>query len=242
MNPAVMKLVPAISTYVVDHGGYLTKTKLLKLLYLFDVEYYRVYRQTYTGLEWKFFHLGPWVREFDEILQTLVAQGALIEIVSSKPEFDTKFYRASEPTRIDDLFHSYKDVAILKTLLDKWGEKTTGEILDYVYFSTEPMERGVRNVPLDFSRIGEQRPAPYVRSSSGKTPPEIRQTRENFWKQIKALSLEVGGKFALHPQLSALPAPALRPDRELSPSEFHFTPPSYDEEYFEAMAKLDTAR
>jgi len=205
MNPGVMKLVPAIASYVVEHGGYLTKTKLLKLLYLFDVEYFRVHRQTYTGFQWKFFHLGPWAREFDDVLQTLLGQGVLTEIASYKPEFETRFFRASEPIRIEDVFQSYKDEGALKVVLNKWGDKTTGEILDYVYFCTEPMENGVRNEPLDFSRIAEQRPPTYVRSSSGKTVLEMRQARENFWKQVKARSQEVSGKFAFQPLLSAPP-------------------------------------
>jgi len=217
MNPALMKLVPAIASYVVEHDGYLTKTKLLKLLYLFDVEYFRLHRETFTGFQWKFFHLGPWAREFDDVLQTLIGQGVLIETVSSKPEFDTRFFRASEPVAIEELFQSYKDEGALKTVLDRWGDKTTGEILDFVYFCTEPMEHGVRNEPLDFSCIGEQRPPAYVRSSSGKNPREIRRTREQFWKQLDARTAD-------------------------SRRRFDFTPPKYDEEYFDAMAKLDSSR
>ncbi len=43
MNQALVKLIPAIISAVVERGGYVTKTKLLKLLYLFDVEYYRLF-------------------------------------------------------------------------------------------------------------------------------------------------------------------------------------------------------
>ena len=32
--------IPAIVSYVNEHKGYVTKTKLLKLLYLFDVEFF----------------------------------------------------------------------------------------------------------------------------------------------------------------------------------------------------------
>ncbi|MCI0348959.1 MAG: hypothetical protein L0Z53_05995 [Acidobacteriales bacterium] len=217
MNPAVEKLIPAIASSVVEHGGYLTKTKLLKLLYLFDVEYFRIHRQTFTGFQWKFFHLGPWAREFDGLLQKLLAQDVLVEKASSRPEFDTKFLRSSESVGIGGLFQSYKDEGALKTILHRWGDKTTGEILDYVYFCTEPMEHGVRNEPLDFSRIAEQRPPTYVRSSSGKNPREIKRTRERFWKDVEARTA-------------------------VSQSKFDFTPPEYDEEYFDAVARLDSAR
>ena len=35
------------------------KTKLVKLLYLIDVENWRRSRKTLTGLEWNFYHYGP---------------------------------------------------------------------------------------------------------------------------------------------------------------------------------------
>jgi hypothetical protein len=59
----VDNLIQAIVTWIAEHDGYATKTKLLKLLYLFDVEYYRQHRYTFTGFGWKFFHLGPWAAE-----------------------------------------------------------------------------------------------------------------------------------------------------------------------------------
>src|SRR6266849_3614938 len=77
--PATDKLIVAIVTWVVDQESYVTKTKLLKLLYLFDVEYYRAHRQTFTGFSWKFFHLGPWAAEFDPTLDGLVAKAALVQ-------------------------------------------------------------------------------------------------------------------------------------------------------------------
>lgn len=57
----------------------MTKTKLLKLLYLFDIEYYRAHQQTFTSFGWKFFHLGPWATEFDPALDELVAKGTLLQ-------------------------------------------------------------------------------------------------------------------------------------------------------------------
>ena len=77
--PNIEKLIAAIVTWVVGEGSYVTKTKLLKLLYLFDVEYYRAHRETFTGFGWKFFHLGPWAAEFDPALDELVNRGTLLQ-------------------------------------------------------------------------------------------------------------------------------------------------------------------
>jgi hypothetical protein len=214
MNPVIRQLIPAIVSYVTDHGGYLTKTKLLKLLYLFDVEYFRVHRRTFSGFNWKFFHLGPWTPEFDPIVQDLVEGGYLTEASSTRTDYETRFYRTPEHLELEDILKSYKEEAILREILDVWGDRTTGEILDHVYFRTEPMELGSRNEPLDFNKIAEQAPPKYVRSASGIKSEDLKAQRERFAKdRASRLEGRQSGSF--------------------------FTPPNYDEEFLEALAKLD---
>lgn len=216
MNRALRDLIPAMVSYITEHGGYVTKTKLLKLLYLFDVEYYRMHRQTFTGFQWKFFHLGPWAKEYDEVIDRLVGQLDLVESASSRPEFDTKFYRTREKLDLGRLFTSYRDEGALKEVLDRWGDSTTGEILDYVYFRTEPMLCGVRNQPLDFSRISQETPPAYKRPSSAKTPAEIETLRSKFREKTAAL-------------------------RSSHKDQFRFTPPRYDADFLDALSKLEQA-
>jgi hypothetical protein len=212
----VDNLIAAIATWIAERDSYATKTKLLKLLYLFDVEYYRQHRRTFTGFGWKFFHLGPWAAEYDPALSGLLAHGILSEQCSGSSQYDLAFYGPGERVDTRRAFTSVKDESILLEVLKRWGTRTTGEILNYVYFQTEPMEAGIRNQPLDFSLIPTERPAVYSRSSSGKSPSDIRKLRAKFER------LQAEKK-----------ANQQRP--------FTFTPPKYDEEYFEAMAKLQTA-
>jgi len=212
--PNIEKLIAAVVTWVVEEGSYVTKTKLLKLLYLFDVEYYRNYRQTFTGFAWKFFHLGPWAPEFDPALEGLVAKGILSQQQSNK-EFETIFYRPDERIDPREPFSNVKDEYILRRVLKLWGTRSTGEILDHVYFQTAPMEAGIRNAPLDFSVIHSEKPTAYSRSSSGRTKAEIRKRRTKF-------EAEQAKRKANQNQL------------------FAFTPPKYDEEYLNAMTKLET--
>jgi hypothetical protein len=217
MNPVLPELIPALIFYVTERGGYVTKTKLLKLLYLFDVEFYRTHGVTFTGFQWKFFHLGPWTGEFDPLLGELVARESVVETKSAKPDYETKFYRASEAADIGQFFERFSDQAILRGILDAWAESTTGEILDYVYFRTEPMEHGIRNQPLDFSRIVQQPVQKYVRSSSRKTSKEFNEARR---KIREALQKTPAGKA----------------------SQFNFTPPKYDEEFLAALEKMDNGK
>lgn len=209
-------LIAAIVTWIAEHESYVTKTKLLKLLYLFDVEYYRHHRSTFTGFGWKFFHLGPWAADYDSALSGLLDQGILSEQRSNSSEYDAAFYKSVEHVETRRAFVRVKDESILLEVLKRWGTSTTGEILNYVYFQTEPMEAGIRNQPLDFSLIPTERPAVYARSSSGTSPAVIRKLRAKFERQQ-----------------------AEKKAKEQRP--FTFTPPKYDEEYFEAMGKLQTA-
>lgn len=212
MNPNLSELILAVVSYVTEHGGYITKTKLLKLLYLFDVEFYRACGRTFTQFQWKYFHLGPWTKEFDPVLSSLLSDGELAEHTSERSEFDTKFLRATELVDLRKPLANYKEEAILKIVLDTWGGRTTGEILDYVYFRTEPMEYGIRNESLDFSKIIPQLPGLYKRSPSGKTPAEIKALRRQFGQQTAARLAQPG---------------------------FKFTSPEYDEEFRAAVEKLD---
>jgi hypothetical protein len=217
MHPRIKDLLVAIVSYIHEHDGYVTKTKLLKLVYLFDVEFYRRNRRLFTGFNWKFFHLGPWTREFDPIVDDLVRSGALLEVQSTKSEYDTKFFRAETPLDFSSLFSSFDDEASLRIVLNAWGDRSTGEILDHVYFRTEPMEQGIRNEVLDFSLIPEGRPEKYVRSSSGKSSRQIIALKKEFAERVASLPKSQGEK------------------------RFRFTPPRYDDEFVNAMAKLDVA-
>jgi hypothetical protein len=204
-------LFAAIASYAAEHGSSVTKTKLLKLLYLFDVEFYRVHRKIFTGFSWKFFHLGPWASEYDSTLEGIIATDALLEQFG---KHDTTFYRSPEYVDPAALRLSARDESILRGVLRRWATAQTSEILDYVYFDTEPMQNAIRNEPLDFSLISEAQPLVYKRTSSGVSAKEIKKKRQIFQQ-----------KYA---QMTA--------NREA----FFFAPPRYDEEFARAIATLET--
>jgi len=214
MNPNLNNLILAIVSQTLEQGGYITKTKLLKLLYLFDVEYYRVNRQTFTGLNWKYFHLGPWTSEYDSVLNDLVDRAELLRSPSSRAEHDTEFYKTSRIVPINEALPVFRDENILRGILNTWASKSTGEILDYVYFQTEPILHGERNDLLDFSLIPEEPPQMYRKSSSGKTPREIKALRQKLEEKKKARAENI----------TAAPT---------------FTPPRYDDEYWQAIEALE---
>jgi len=54
INPKVAELIAYMVGEINKRGGVATKTKVFLLLYLFDIEYYRAHRQTFTGFTWVF--------------------------------------------------------------------------------------------------------------------------------------------------------------------------------------------
>jgi hypothetical protein len=79
------------------------------------------------------------------------------------------------------------------------------------------MEYGIRNQPLDFSRILRQPLQKYVRTSSGKSTKEIAAARREIQETLRKTADKKENRFA-------------------------FTPPRYDEEYFAALEKLDNEK
>lgn len=213
MNDIVQNLVPAVVAYVTETGGYVTKTKLLKLLYLVDVEFFRLHRRTLTGFNWKFFHLGPWTAEFDPLIEGLTTSGVLLERPASKPDYETKFYQVEEQKDLGKLFASANDEFLVKGILKTWAQSPTAEILDFVYFRTEPMELGIRSQPLDFNTIAELPAERYVRSSSGLSSKKIAELRRKFRER----------------------------SAEVKRPAFQFTPPRSDEEFEKALTRLQSS-
>jgi len=216
MNPKLTKLIPAIVSAVRERQSYVTKTKLLKLLYLFDLAWYRKHRETYTGFNWIFYLLGPWTDEYDPVLDVMYSNEYLRKRTGSD-NFDTNFIDTDEQIFTNQLFDTRDDERIFEDVLRTWGDKTTPEILDYIYFRTEPMADAERGKPINFATASQADPPKYVPVSSGKSKQEIEAFRERISKRLSEIQRE--------------PKKA-RP----------FRPPHYDKEFFDAMDKLESMK
>ena len=62
-------LYVVLSSYMERIGSMPTKTKLLKLAYLAEVEYLRQHGERLTGAQWIYFLYGPYIDGYDDILQ-----------------------------------------------------------------------------------------------------------------------------------------------------------------------------
>src|ERR1700680_717710 len=93
-------LIAAIATCIRDSGGAPTKTKILKLLYLLDIESYRKSEATLTGFDWKFYRFGPWAASYDDALQAAV-QTNKISINASNSDEGATFINPVEKLSLD---------------------------------------------------------------------------------------------------------------------------------------------
>jgi len=214
MEKKVKALALAMLSYLNGLGILFSKTNLLKLIYFFDVEFYRQHGTQFSGFDWKFYHLGPWTAEYDELLSELKEQRLVTEIPFARAEFEGVTLKSESDIPLRDAVGNGLDESELIRILNDWGAETTGRLLDYVYFQTEPMEFAERNQPLDFSHISRERAAKYRRSVSNVTPGLIAKRKREYMARLEAR-------------------------RVASSSTGPFTPASYDEEFARAMEKME---
>ncbi len=133
------------------------KTKLIKLLYLIDVENYRRRRKVLSGLDWYFHHYGPYAFEIEDALDDLA-----LEI--SQESFKTKYgrnavvfrpHRELRPMLAE--YVSKPELNLVNKVIVEWGDVEFNPLLNHVYFYTEPMQNAKRGDRLDFSTIQRRR-------------------------------------------------------------------------------------
>ena len=125
--------------------GTTPRVRLAKLLYLFDVEYYRVHGRPFTRLQWRFLHYGP----YDTALEPYLGSDEVTTASGHRAYVARGSY---EDVSVDNIL-TLSDRMILDHIVQQWGLEDLPVLLDYVYFGTEPMENVARGEVLDFSRV-----------------------------------------------------------------------------------------
>jgi hypothetical protein len=185
-------------------------TRLVKLLYLLDVEHCRRFGQRLTGLDWVFYHYGPYAFELETILGKSSMEREEIPLTGGKVIKRLKSMEGCpEPERLD-----YKAEGIISALLREWGTADLRELLDYVYFETEPMLNAKRADRLDFTSVGRYAPQREVRLNQARLK-DIRAKAKNFLSAHPILRTHPTD----HPDLAAA-MKAWEPDRPLPPITF----------------------
>jgi uncharacterized protein YwgA len=187
MTPAAKSLVRAILTRLRDIDSTASKTKLLKLLYLADIEHFRKTEATLTGFDWIFYLYGPWAADFDKVLEQLQTEGLIDVRGWTDASLEGQEIRITDPLDIEKIISDTDEYFRTKRMIDTFAALSTPELLDYVYFSTEPMEGAEKLQPLDFSKVSREGPRLYRRSISG-TP---RQKAEGMKARFRSVREEI---------------------------------------------------
>lgn len=152
MNPTLVRqLLLYLIEQLHEHDSVISKIRIVKLLYLVDLEHYRSYQTTLTGLDWIYYHYGPYAFEIDTVLsQARIDLGE--ERIETAAGHTAYVYRVHPGQSIDNLIRLPMKMKINR-ILQHWASRDTRELLDYVYTETEPMQEAVFGQPLDFSSV-----------------------------------------------------------------------------------------
>lgn len=204
----------------------------VKYVYLVDIAYSQSHEgETYTGVKWKFHHFGPWASDvFLQIKPTVESIGAKEKKISS-PKYEDDSIRWS----LDDeeLYEKLYDLlpleisATVKNAVHAFGNDTA-ELLHYVY-KTPPMLHAAPGEILHFIR-GEEGGSFSENDDLEPSDPQKVKLTVKAKRQRKATieKLKETVKDRLEDKISF---------RRRRPK---FTPPRYDEVYFEGQKWLDS--
>jgi len=212
---ALTDLIGAVASYIAECGGAPTKTKVLKLLYLLDIESFRKTQNTLTGFDWIFYLYGPWAASYDDALSA-AEESKKIRIVTPEPDNEgATFINSAERVPLSEVFPNVVQELTAKRIIEAWAGRPTVELLDYVYFHTAPMRDAKRGAALDFSSVvNEERPPHYSGVKSKEEQKTISQKRRQLLEGMKSVK-------------KAQIAP-------LDPA------PQYDEKYWSSVDKLES--
>ncbi len=157
------KLIAFVIDQVRDAGGSLPKTKLVKLLYLIDVSGMRHLDKPMTGIRWKYWHYGPYSEEIETAIRGIVGRSVDELEVITKDGRRILTYQAVEPEEIEQVY-GLEERLVIYNILNEWAVEELKDILNYVYFETEPMAEAewghLLNLGLVRRSKDEQRWAP----------------------------------------------------------------------------------
>ncbi len=188
MKPQARDLILAILTRIEEVEGTANKTKLLKLLYLADIEHFRATGETLTGFDWIYYLYGPWTAEYDDLLKQLEAEGAvrLEQWVGAGVEGERIY--TSERASLEKVIRSADEFFRTRRQVETWADRGVPRLLDYVYFETEPMQDAVKMQRLDFGKVSTEPPRLYRRTKSGSEIGKLHSLRRKFAETTKRIA------------------------------------------------------
>lgn len=138
MSKRHTRLQDIIRYFVRFYPRRVSRTILVKLVYLADVEFFRRYARKMTGLEYQHHHFGPFSWGVIDTADELVAKKLIRTISTTNIYGDpTIVYKSTEERSSFDSLDSYC-FDVVRFVNNKFSTLSFTQLLDYVY-STPPM-------------------------------------------------------------------------------------------------------
>jgi uncharacterized protein YwgA len=183
-------LIRYIVWYATENDIRLTTNRLVKFIYLADLYHARIKKgQTITGFPWKFIYYGPYCNEAWQCIEQTVNEGFICKETYDSRFGDGKEYNVftnkdEDTEKIEELIH-IGVLAQIQNVIRKLGDDTP-QLLDHVYFDTEPMANAIKGDLLDFSATEKSEPIKKIKLRK-LSPDAIRLARQ----KIRQLSDEM---------------------------------------------------
>ncbi|WP_375478025.1 type II toxin-antitoxin system antitoxin SocA domain-containing protein [uncultured Nostoc sp.] len=126
-----------IKYFVYATKGYITKTQLIKFLYLADLYSVKWTAKQLTHLDWRYYYYGPWNEHIDNTLNQMDGKE-----ISQESQGDTILIKlGAQAGNVDDLELPVSLTLVLDNIRREWagaGQDKLTQLLEYVY-NTAPM-------------------------------------------------------------------------------------------------------
>ncbi|BAZ14422.1 hypothetical protein NIES4071_62660 [Calothrix sp. NIES-4071] len=142
-----------IKYFVYATKGNITKTQLIKFLYLADLYSVKWTANQLTSLDWCYYHFGPWHEDIDTALNKMNGKEVVIE-----REGNTTLIRLGvQASDIDDLQLPVSLKLVLDNIRREWaGFEKLPQLLDYVYNTAPMLEVKEKHQPEEKVRLNLQ--------------------------------------------------------------------------------------
>ncbi|MEA2139343.1 MAG: hypothetical protein QOG56_2493 [Solirubrobacteraceae bacterium] len=191
VEPDLRALIAYIVAGARERRVTLNRTRLVKLLYLVDVESVRTRREPVTGVAWVFLDFGPHAGELVDVLEDLERRTALYRAMPDDAPDGEDWLAATRRT--------------VDSVIERFAALPVNALLDHVYFRTGPMAGAQRGRLLDMSRARDDagpRRAPALRAPARADGVEERLAG---WRASTARRL---GPLALDPSTAGRVGPS----------------------------------
>lgn len=197
---------------VADRGSSLPKIKLVKLLYLVDLAGWHERGTPVTGLDWVFFHYGPYAPSLEPLFdryegqyferrqlsrqatQRLVGEASQLGRATVPTENEVVFLFIPLANLPDEPVEDSFVAGLAERVAQRWAGSATEDLLRFVY-ATQPIAKGRRYESIDWNLQPRDSGIFGNRARTFVLPPDVRQRLESTWRDWETTGRDRGGPY-----------------------------------------------